>query len=194
MRSLHASGLVMETDIKKNIDANALVIGQITMQWTTVQVAISYLFRRLSGLDPTRADAIFFCIKSDTTQREMTLALARKVLTPLPELLEKLEKTFDKIGRYSGERNAAAHAMWVIKWPEGVVIPHPGSSHHRRLKVNDHQKQFDRLLKNLGSVLNELMLLDTELDKALTQTKTTVIDVRPNTSKGAGKRIVFSKR
>jgi hypothetical protein len=184
----------MATDIKKNVDANALVIGQITMQWTTLQVAISHLFRRLSGLDHIRADAIFFCIKSDTTQREMTLALARKVLAPLPELLEKLEKTFDRIGRYSGERNAAAHAMWVVKLPEGVVMPHPASSQHRRLKVQDHKKQFDRLLSNLGSVFRELMDLAKEIDKALSQLETSTIAVEIDSATGAGRKIVLSKR
>jgi hypothetical protein len=150
-------------DIRKNVERNALAIGQITMQWTTIQVAISYLFRRLSGLDKTRAETIFFGVRSDTNQREMTLALARTVLRGEPELLARLDKVFDRIGRYSGERNAAAHALWVVKMPEGRVMPYPTVSHHRRLKVDDHEKQFERLLSNLSKVFRELLLLDAEL-------------------------------
>ena len=159
----------MPADIKKNVDQNALIIGQITMQWTTIQVAISYIFRRLSGLDKVRAEIIFSCVKSDATQREVTLALARALLAPQPELLGRLEKLFDKIGRYSGERNAAAHTMWAVKLPEGLVIPYPTASHHRRLKVHDHITQFDRLLNNLGKAFREVMKLDADIATAMAE-------------------------
>lgn len=140
-----------------------MAIGQITMQWTTIQVAISYLFRRLSGLDKARAETIFFGVKSDTSQREITLSLARLVLRHEPELLAKLEKIFDRIGRYSGERNAAAHALWVVKLPEGQVMPYPTPGQHRRLKMDEHEKQFERLLANLGKVFRDLLQLDADL-------------------------------
>lgn len=154
-------------EIKNNVDRNALAIGQITMQWTTIQVGMSYLFRRLSGLDKARAETIFFCVKSDTSQREMTLALARTVLSSEPELLGKLEKIFDKIGRYSGERNAAAHTMWIVKMPDGKVMPYPTASHHRRLNIDEHEKQFERLLSNLGKVFREMVQLDADIARML---------------------------
>ena len=99
----------------------------------------------------------------------MILALARVVLASHPELLESLEKIFDKIGRYSGERNAAAHTMWVVKLPEGVVMPYPSANYHRRLKVQDHKKQFERLLNNLGKVFREIIQLDADIAKAAAQ-------------------------
>lgn len=154
-------------EIKSNVEKNALAIGQITMQWTTIQVGMSYLFRKLSGLDKTRAEIIFFSVKSDTNQREMTLALARTVLSSQPELLGKLEKIFDKIGRYSGERNAAAHTMWIVKMPDGKVMPYPTASHHRRLNIAEHEKQFERLLSNLSKIFREMVQLDADIARAL---------------------------
>jgi hypothetical protein len=152
----------MSTEINKELTENAMLIGRVTMQWTTIQAAVSHLFRRFSGLDPLRAEAIFFAVKSDTIQRDMTLAAARIALSPFPDLLERTESLFAKIGRLSSERNAATHTMWAVKMPEGRVTPYPSSNQHRRLKIDDHRAQFEQLIAQLNDTFRKAVQLEAD--------------------------------
>jgi hypothetical protein len=154
-------------DIQKELGENALLIGRVTMQWTTIQAAIAQLFRRLSGLDASRSEAIFFAVKSDSSQRDMTLALARIALNEHHELLRRLIKLFNLLGDLSGERNAVTHAMWAVKMPEGRVTPMPRRGQHRRLKIEDHRAQFDTLLRDLSQMFRDLVKLDADIRAVL---------------------------
>ncbi len=155
--------------LQQDVMENALLIGRVTMQWTTIQVAISKVFHCLSGLDATKSEAVFFAVKSDGSQRDMTLSLGRIVLERHPELFQRMIKLFNSLGDLSGERNAVTHAMWAVKMPEGRLTPIPSRGQHRRLKVKDHRAQFDRLLRELSTMLNELIKLEKDIRGALKQ-------------------------
>jgi hypothetical protein len=145
-----------------------LLLGRITIQWTTIQAAISRVFRRLSGLDAAKAEAVFFAVKSDTSQRDMTLALGRVVLDKHPELLERTIKLFNRLGDLSGERNAVTHAIWAVNLPEGRITPMPSRGQHRRLKIDNHRAQLDRLLRDLSEMFRDLVKLEADIRTVLT--------------------------
>jgi hypothetical protein len=182
-----APGPSQSKDIQKELGENALLIGRVTMQWTTIQAAISQLFRRLSGLDAEKAEAVFFAVKSDSSQRDMTLALARIVLKDQSELLRRVIKLFNLLGELSGERNAVTHAMWAVKMPEGRVTPMPRRGQHRRLKIQDHRAQFDQLIRDLSQMFRDLVKLESDIRSALTQQsgKPSVVQLAADDSSGA---------
>ena len=53
--------------------------------------------------------------------------------------------------------------------PEGRLMPIQSRGQHRRLKVKDHRAQFDRLLRELTAMFNELVNLEKDIRGALKQ-------------------------
>ena len=59
---------------------------------------------------------IFFDLKSDRLQRDITLAAGKTALAEHPALWERFETTLEKVNELAGERNAAVHTVWAIDW------------------------------------------------------------------------------
>src|SRR5690242_2454781 len=79
------------------LDALAPVIGRITMKWGDIQCLVLIVLKHLMKGDLMRARDIFFALKSDRTQRDVTMALAERFLTHEPELLADLRSVMNKI-------------------------------------------------------------------------------------------------
>jgi hypothetical protein len=125
---------------------HAVLIARVTIGWNHIQYRILQIFVRLSGLSFEEAKAIIYTLKSDASQRDITIALAKVVLEKRnPDALKMMLKLFDAIGRASGERNAAAHTLWVLFPDDNTIGPHPELPKHHRL-TDDHIGQFKDLL------------------------------------------------
>jgi hypothetical protein len=147
-------------------EEHAALIGRVTIGWNSIQYRVLQIFARLSGLDFEEAKAVIYALKSDASQRDVTIALAKVVLEKRdPKTFNHMLIIFDAIGRSSGVRNAAAHTHWVVNTRDSIVQPHPQLPKHRRL-ADDHVKQFKHLLveyisltRHLNQILNDLWSL-----------------------------------
>jgi hypothetical protein len=94
----------------------APLIGKINMSWGDCQFFVYIIFVHLMGYDPTKAEPIFFALKTDRAQRDITTALAGVVLGKHPKLLRKITTTFGNLETMAGRRNDVIHAMWGIQY------------------------------------------------------------------------------
>jgi hypothetical protein len=87
-------------------------IGKMTIAWNDCQGIVFMIFHSLLDSDLGRAVAIFFAIKSDTGQRDITIGLAKYVLASKPGLLGELTAIFTTFNATAGRRNDFIHAIW----------------------------------------------------------------------------------
>ena len=107
----------------------ATLVGQINVAWGDIQFWVYLIFRFLMN-DTLRAQAIFFAIRSDSVQRDITAALVDLALThALPKELRKDARVlFSELQRIVGRRNDAIHAMWSFGVFDESITPMAGSS------------------------------------------------------------------
>lgn len=67
-----------------------------------------------------RAHDVFFKLRSDASQREITLAAGQTALAADPALWKKFRATIAALNKLAGERNAAVHTMWGFNFYEAL--------------------------------------------------------------------------
>jgi hypothetical protein len=139
------------------IAAHAELIGRVAMAWNSVQYMIFLLFTRLSGLSPSKAEAIFFALKADAAQRDITSELAAVALKARPPLLARCNTILRDIGKRAGERNAATHTIWEVG-AAGAITPTQGVRVHTKLRA-DFTVQFRELESALRQHYADLVAL-----------------------------------
>jgi hypothetical protein len=151
---------VPDTDLEKQYAAHAELIGHITLAWSNLHSEVFAIFKLLCGMNDRRSEAIFFALKSDTSQRDITLALINEVAS---ERLRKKAKTlFGKISGFAGERNLATHTMWATRLPSGNVTPNPMIRKPSLLR-QDYERQFQTLVARLRDLFRDMMNLRSEM-------------------------------
>jgi hypothetical protein len=130
-------------------DQLALLIGRMNISWNDVQTVVFHLFQQMSGMTWSAADAIFFSIRSDSAQRDVTAALAKVALEDKPVELERLITLLNTVGKRAAERNAAIHTAWIVD--AGATDPRPYMRMNAPKALRpDVRKQFSELNENLG--------------------------------------------
>lgn len=147
----------MATAFEEDYDELALLVGRATIAWSLVQSTVYLLFIMMLGRSHEEAAALFFSIKTDTGQRDMTLALAEARLKTAPDLIQRYRAAFARVGALAGERNAAIHTLWLVQGE--TVTPNPLATHHKRLNVEKHREQFARLRESIREVQAEVAAL-----------------------------------
>ena len=145
-------------DQQSEADKYAFLIGHIVISWNEVHWAVYALFLELSGMDPDRAKDVFFSVRNNSTQRDMTLAAGKNALTAHPTIWESLRMTINELDKLAGERNAAIHTMWGFNYYNALLDPGGKLSFgpmantvpHKSLK-DDFPAQCDQLRATLKS-------------------------------------------
>lgn len=118
------------------------------MSWNDVQAEVFLLFRQLTGMTLEHADAVFFAIRTDAAQRDMTAALASVVLKNEPDILKELLSLINGLGKLAAQRNLAVHTAWFID--EGSEQPEPYMRYNKPKSLEpDAIAQFTRLYAKL---------------------------------------------
>jgi hypothetical protein len=91
-------------------------IGRVAAGWVDVNYLIYLLFVDFSGMPSEQAKDVFFALKADYAQRDITLAAGQAALAKHPDLWESFRRLIKEIGGLAGERNAAVHTMWSLHW------------------------------------------------------------------------------
>ncbi len=95
----------------KAISDLAPLIGKMTIDWNECQSSVFLMFNQMLGVGVYKAMAIFFAVKSDGGQRDITIALANNTLAD-PRLLKDFTAAMTAFNRIAGRRNDFIHAMW----------------------------------------------------------------------------------
>jgi hypothetical protein len=137
---------------------HAALLGHVTLAWNDCQSMILNIFHELSGMSWDKSTAVFLALKSDQSQRDITVALMMSTLyrandKPIREFGTSL---VGQLGKLAGQRNAATHTMWVTVMPLRTVEPHPALPRPKNL-LPDFKSQFENLTENLRKLFRELM-------------------------------------
>lgn len=154
----------------KALDKFATTLGHVTIKYNEAQAFVLNIFINLSGAERHVARAMFFSIKSDAGQREMTIAMARALMVDDDDAetdeCRRVVSAIEALSKLAGERNAAIHTMWYLDSEDGEtpdsppdywMIPDPNSIPHPRLQ-DDVEKQFTTLIEKLEHAKDMLML------------------------------------
>ncbi len=151
-------------DILTAYHNHARLIGHLTIAWNTAQHAVYSLFEIASDLTPEAAQAIFFAVKSDSAQRDITLALCQvEMRGEDSDLLPAVENGIRGLNWLAGDRNAAIHTMWDIASAatKGVWVPEPEVLYHHKRLGPDATRQFRDAWREVTQItygLNEVFL------------------------------------
>lgn len=138
-----------------SVSSHAEIIGNVAISWNMCHVMVFSLFYMLSGMSWDRAAAVFFALKADVQQREITMALALQ-LPKAKSPRKKITAALGRLNELAAERNATIHTMWSVSEEQLRLIPTPGLIHNPKLNQNNPQVQFtllDRELAKLHSLL-----------------------------------------
>jgi hypothetical protein len=146
--------------------AHAEIIGTVASTWNGAQESLFFVFVALMGMRKSESEAIFFTLKADSAQRDITDALAKVVLAENSDLLKRVSASIKAMNLLAGERNAAIHTMWRTALDEARVIPSPDTKPHGALKP-DHRTQFFELAAKLADLDGEIFDLVPEIRQHL---------------------------
>jgi hypothetical protein len=151
---------------------HAALLGHVTLAWNDCQSMVMQIFHTLSGTSWVQSTSVFLSLKSDQSQRDITIALLLAVLDragddPIRQLGTSL---VGQLGSLAGERNAATHTMWITVMPSRKVEPHPAIPKPKMLKP-DFKSQFENLTQKLRKLFRELLNYDAALRLHLEQTR-----------------------
>ena len=146
-------------------DELALRIGHLTFLWNDVHFFVYTIFVRLMGGDYARSDTIFFGLRNDNSQRQITDKLAKTVLASNEDISKKITSFLSLLGHLAGRRNAFIHAMWV-----GRHLDKPGEVFEASspgLANKDVREEIDDLLSTCTRLADEAAELDQLVEKAM---------------------------
>lgn len=146
--------------------AHAEIVGTVACAWNGAQESLYLMFVALMGMRKAEAEAIFFALKADSAQRNVTRDLANVVLAANTALLKRTKDVINALGDLGGERNAAVHTMWRASVETSSIGPSPLVKHHGALKPN-HRTQFFELARKLVDLEGTLMELADEIRRHL---------------------------
>jgi len=149
-------------------------IGALAVQINRCQAIVFMIFHAALDTDIGRSQAIFFTLRSDSTQRDITTALVKDVLFIGPEwkeLAREIELEIQAFNSLSGRRNDFIHAIWVENEGE---LPSVLLGLKERLKDNDPVALADTLVSDLNSLYDRLTDLHDRFQTAYSEQKTWV--------------------
>jgi hypothetical protein len=129
------------------------LVGKINAAWNDVQFFVYLIFIHLMNNDILRSEAIFFSLKSDSAQRDITLAVAKVSLAREPDMLSKVVAHFGAVGKKAGRRNDAIHGMFNLNGPNYEPAVAFGSS--PRLADKPLKSELERSLVELKALSRE---------------------------------------
>lgn len=129
------------------LDDFAPLIGHAAIQWNNVQFWIYIIFRTLLLGSTSIAHRLFFAVRSDAGQRDLTIALAEAQLSGQPALLKEVRTSIEAVNQMAGKRNDILHAMWSFNPVPDIALPlnHRLRGQDLKGKIIDAVEQFHEL-------------------------------------------------
>jgi hypothetical protein len=144
-------------------------IGGMTIRWNRCQAVIFMMFDRALGDNILAAKAIFFVLRSDGTQRDITVAALQIALAAHPDLLARTTTAIADFGKIAGRRNDFIHAIWYF--PEDAKPPEVWLNVRKNLDGKDPVEEAKKLIGDLDGIFGRLHRLRIEIDGVLRRPK-----------------------
>jgi hypothetical protein len=157
--------LMADTDDEDRFyNEHAALLGHVTLAWNDCQSMVMQIFHTLSGTSWAKSTSVFLALKSDQSQRDITVALLLAVLNRADDdgMRQLGTSLVGQLGSLAGERNAATHTMWITVMPSRRVEPHPAIPKPKILKP-DFKSQFEGLTQKLRKLFRELLKYEATL-------------------------------
>jgi hypothetical protein len=138
----------------------------MTIEWNDIQASIFMMFHALMGGTISRSIGVFFAVKSDTGQRDITLSLARELLFKEPDLVRALASTFGSINKMAGRRNDFIHGIWQFPKEDGRIAE-IWLGVKDRLSGKDPKAECATLRSDIADLHYEIMVLHDKVKTAL---------------------------
>ena len=156
------------SDTMKVLEAK---IGALAVQINRCQAIVFMIFHGALDTDIGRSEAIFFTLRSDSTQRDVTTALVKSVLFLGPEwkeLAREIELEIQSFNAMSGRRNDFIHAIWVEREgePPSVLL-----GLKARLKDSDPVVVADAPIADINNLYDRLTSLHDRFQAAYKEQK-----------------------
>jgi hypothetical protein len=123
------------------------------------------MFRRAIGDNILLAKAIFFALRSDGTQRDITVAALQIALVYHPDLMARVVTAIADFGKIAGRRNDFIHAMWYF--PDDAKPPEVWLNVRKNLDGKDPVEEAKKLIGDLDAIFTHLHGLRIEIEEAL---------------------------
>lgn len=109
---------------------------------------------------------IYYSLRADAAQRDLTIAILVDRLTAPEELdlAERAKAAINDLGKASGLRNAFIHTHWAMDYGDDKLVVTDGKP-HPRLRMDDLYGQANELLDELDSLINRLLEICDELEE-----------------------------
>lgn len=120
--------------------------GNAMVGWSGIEKELATLFVMISGIKPAQAMQIMFAVKSGFPARKDIFVAVLSVAETAQETKDIVGLILDRVGRYTGARNALAHDHPEIDWRKGskterqVILVH-GRGFFQSDKVKAHYSQ-----------------------------------------------------
>lgn len=147
-------------------------IGNITVRWNFAQYEVLDLFAHFTGLAPKMAEAVFFALKADSSQRDITIAAAAEFdkADPSspdgPRLGRRAITALKGLGKFAGERNAAVHTAWAVQYSSDqppCIVPVRNRPSDPPGTVRDIAAELEATAERIGRIADELMDINAAL-------------------------------
>lgn len=124
-------------------------IGELNLAWTSAHDFVYRIFEDVTGLTEAQARGIFFSIRSDALQREITKKVVRATLTDSDDdnPVEKLSHALGRLGGHATARNETIHSMWSLE----VLTDSEDNPTFRVAKQPKHETIFESFRERLES-------------------------------------------
>lgn len=142
-------------------DEFAKLIGKVSIEYNQAHSFVFKIFWQLSRLHVDHAKAIFFSIKSDTGQRDLTIAFINSLISDDASKKKNIIQSIQNLSKLSSVRNAAIHTIWSYYWDDddNVVMSFDNFSvPHKSLEDGKEIIQFKKMLNDLDNARNLLMI------------------------------------
>lgn len=144
-------------------------IGGMTIQWNECQSEIFIMFHEALGADILKSQALFFTLRNDGTQRDVTAALLRVALYQHPDLADRAVRTINDFAKIAGKRNDFIHAIW--HYPAGTDAAKVWLDARKNLKGKDPIEEIKKLIGELEAMFTTLTALRIDVELALKEPK-----------------------
>ena len=142
------------------------LIGRIVVTINTAHWCVFEMMGILLNTSREDTTPIYYSLKADAAQRDLTLAIMADRLTDPTEaaLAKRIAETINELGKASGLRNAFIHTHWSMNYSDNALVVTDGKP-HPRLRMNDLYAQGNELLVQLDDLITRLLSQCDELEE-----------------------------
>ena len=165
------SGETVSTPIRHYTSSKAWdefynLIGRIVVTINSAHWCVFEMMGILLNTSREDTTPIYYSLKADAAQRDLTLAIMSDRLSEPSEadLAKRISITINDLGKASGLRNAFIHTHWSMEWGNDKLVVTDGKP-HPKLRMDDLFGQGSELLATLDEIIDRLLAHCDELEE-----------------------------